>query len=790
MAEIKKVAVLGSGVMGSGIAAHVANAGYPVVLLDIVKPGEKNRNALTEGAVEKQLGGKPPGFVHKNKAKLVTCGNLEDNLDLLKDCDWIIEAVLEKLEVKQEVYRKIDKTRKAGSVVSSNTSTLPIHELIKGLPAAFAKDFMITHFFNPPRFMRLLEVVKGTDTRADAFAAISQFADVSLGKGIVACKDTPGFIANRIGVYWMMLGLLEAIRLGVTPEQADAVLGRPAGIPKTGLFGLFDLIGIDLMPLIAKEMLHTLPKNDPFCLLYQEPELVKKMIADGYTGRKGKGGFYRINKQGDKKIKEVIDLKTGEYHTQGKKVELASLDAAKDKSGGLKALMSHSDIGGQYAWSVLSGTLHYAASLVPEISDDVTGIDDAMRMGYNWKWGPFEMIDRIGVDWFAEKLKAEGKTVPAILQKAVGKTLYTIDGGKRQFFGIGGNYTPIIPPAGSLMLGDIKLTKKPVHKNPSASLWDLGDGVACLEITSKMNSVDLDILGMIEQLVPIVKKDFKGLVIGNDADNFSVGANLALMLMAANMAAWGQISDMIRRGQSAMMGMKYAPFPVVSSLSGMALGGGCEIVLHSNAVQAHIESYPGLVEVGVGLIPGWGGCKEMILRYMAGKPVKEGGGLISNLMATGGSMPVLSKVFEAIGMAKVAGSAEEARDIKILREDDGITMNRVRVLADAKARCIAMAQNYVTPTPQLVNLPGGSARVAMCMAVDGFAAAGKATPHDVVVSKVLANVLSGGDTDISDPMTEQQLLDLEHEGFMELIKTKGSLARIEHMLETGKPLRN
>ncbi len=773
MTTIKKIAVLGSGVMGSGIAAHVANAGIPVVLLDIVKAGDANRNALTQGAVEKQLAGKPSGFIHKNRAKLVTCGNLEDNLDLLKDCDWIIEAVLEKLEVKQQVYRTINTVRKAGCVVSSNTSTLPIHELTKGFDASFAQDFMITHFFNPPRFMRLLEVVKGEKTSAEAFAAIETFADVHLGKGIVHCKDTPGFIANRIGVYWMMTGLLEAIRLGVTPEQADAVMGKPAGIPKTGIFGLFDLIGIDLMPLIAKEMLSTLPADDTFRKLYQEPELVKKMIAEGYTGRKGKGGFYRINKIGEKKIKEVIDLKTGEYHPQSGKVELASIEAAKK---GLQALVSHPDVGGQYAWAVLSGTLYYAASLVPAISDDITGIDDAMRMGYNWKYGPFEMIDRLGVDWFIGKLKAEGKTIPPILEKAAGKTLYKIDGAQRTAFNVSGDYRPIIAPIGSMMLGDTKLTKKPVVKNPSASLWDIGDGVACLELTSKMNSIDMDILGMMEQLIPLVKKDFKGLVIGNDADNFSVGANLGLMLMAANIAAWNQISDMVRRGQNAMMGLKHAPFPVVASLAGMALGGGCETVLHSHAVQAHVEAYPGLVEVGVGLIPGWGGCKEMLLRYVGSEQ--------------GGAMPAISKVFEMIALAKVAGSAEEARDLKILREGDGITMNRVRVLADAKARCLKMAENFVPIAPQTIRLPGASAKVALFMAVDDMAAKGKATPHDVVVCKGLARVLSGGDTDISESVTEQQLLDLEHEVFLELIKTKGSLARIEHMLETGKPLRN
>lgn len=784
MSSIKKVAVLGSGVMGSGIAAHVANAGIPVVLLDIVPQGEKNRNLLTERAIQRQLEAKPTGFVHKKQSKLVTCGNLEDDLDKLKDCDWIIEAVLEKLEVKQDVYRKIDAVRKAGSVVSSNTSTLPIHELVKGLPEAFAKDFMITHFFNPPRFMRLLEVVKGKATRVDAFEMISSFADVHLGKGVVECKDTPGFIANRIGVYWMMTGLLEAMRLGISVEEADAVMGRPAGIPKTGMFGLFDLIGIDLMPLIAREMLNTLPKDDPFCVLYHEPELVKKMIADGYTGRKGKGGFYRINKEGGGKVKEVINLKTGEYH-KAEKSTLASVSAAK---AGLQALVSHPDIGGQYAWAVLSKTLHYAASLVPEIADDLVAVDQAMKLGYNWKWGPFEMIDKLGVDWFAGKLKGEGIAVPALLQKAAGKTLYAVENGKIATFGVSGQYKIIVPPDGSLMLADIKRNAKPILKNPSASVWDLGDGILCLELTSKMNSVDVDILTMIGKTIELVKKDFKGLVIGNDADNFSVGANLALILMGANLAAWKQIEDILRQGQQAMMGLKYSPFPVVGSLSGMALGGGCEIVLHCNAIQAHVESYPGLVEVGVGLIPAWGGCKELIVRNMGGKESK--GGLLGSLMATGGAMPVIKTVFETIGMAKVSGSAVEAFDVGILREGDGISMNRARVLADAKARCIAMAENFTPPTPQTVHLPGGTARVALSMAVDGLAAAGKATPHDVVVSKVLARVLSGGDTDISDAVTEQNILDLEIEGFMELVKTKGSLDRIQHMLETGKPLRN
>jgi 3-hydroxyacyl-CoA dehydrogenase len=774
MAAIRKIAVLGSGVMGSGIAAHIAASGTPVALLDIVPAGAEDRNILTEKAVEKQLSNKPSGFAHPKAAKLVTCGNMEDDLGLLSDCDWIIEAVVERLDIKQDVYRKIDAVRKAGSVVSSNTSTLPLATLTAGLPESFKRDFMITHFFNPPRFMRLLEVAAGEYTRPEAVSAISEFADVYLGKSVVHCKDTPGFIANRIGVYWMMLGLTEAMRLGVSPEQADAVMGKPAGMPSTGIFGLFDLIGIDLMPLIAKAMLATLPENDEFRTLYKEPELVKKMIAEGYTGRKGKGGFYRMNKQGDKKTKEVIDLKTGEYKPTSGKVGLASIEAAKN---GLGALLSHPDIGGQYAASVLGGTLYYAASLIPEISDDIAAVDTAMKLGYSWKYGPFEMIDKIGVDNFIKHIEQLGKPVPPILKNAGGKSLYKAENNERLAANINGGYTAIIPPAGSLMLADIKLSKKPVLKNASASLWDIGDGIACLELTSKMNSVDPDILSLMEQTVALVKKDFRGLVIGNDADNFSVGANLGFMLMAANIAAWKQIEDVIRAGQHAMMALKYSPFPVVSSLAGMALGGGCEIVLHSNGVQAHIESYPGLVEVGVGLIPAWGGCKEMLMRN-------------ADVNNPANIMPTLSKVFETIATAKTAGSALEARDMKILSASDLVSMNRVRVLADAKKRCLAMAEDYRAPEPQTIHLPGASGKTALFMAIDGYAASGKATAHDVVVSRVLAQVLSGGDTDISDPVSEQQILDLEIAGFMELIKTKATIARIEHMLKTGKPLRN
>lgn len=795
MTKIEKVAVLGSGVMGSGIAAVLANAGIPVLLLDIV-PKEGPRNALAEGAIEKQLKGSAPGFAHKKFAKLVTAGNFEDDLGKLAEVDWIVEVVLEKLEVKQDVYHKIEKVRKKGSIVSSNTSTLPLHVLIDGMPPSFQDDFLITHFFNPPRFMRLLEVAKSPSFAADRFAAFCDFADRVLGKGVVPAKDTPGFLANRIGVYWMTAGLVEAQRLGISVEDADAVMGKPMGFPKTGMFGLYDLIGIDLMPLIAKSLLDTLPEKDAFRDIYALPDLVKNMIADGYTGRKGKGGFYRLQKSEDgKKTKEVIDLKTGSYRAE-KKSKLESVDAAK---AGLAALFSHKDIGGQYASAVMLKTLHYAASLIPEISDDIYAVDAAMQTGYNWKYGPFALIDRAahggvsGTEIVAQAWEKMGLSVPPVVAGARGKKLYEKTEGIRTQFAIGGKYIPVPVPAGSLMLEDIKLTQKPVHKNASAQVWDLGDGIACLELTSKQNTWDPENLKMVAQLPELVRSNFRGLVVGTDGDHFSFGANIGYFLLACNTASWWAISDMVKQGQNAFLGLKYAPFPVVSALSGMALGGGCELNLHVDAIAAHMESYPGLVEAGIGVVPGWGGCKELLMRHVAAGVAAQKAiakGQKPDVLMPGGPMPAISKVFEYISMAKVAGSAAEAQDMMILNRESRIVANRRRVLAEAKTLCLDLAKDYQAPEPFTVRLPGDSGYTALKLAVDNFRKNGKATPHDEVVSLGLARILTGGDTDITQEVTEQQLLDLEHEVFMELVHTQATRDRIAHMLNTSKPLRN
>ena len=775
MAEIKKVGVLGAGVMGAGIAAHITNAGVPVVLLDIVPEGAKNRNAIAEDAVKKLLKADPAAFMHERHAKLITTGNIEDHLDRVADCDWIIEAVIEKLDAKHAIYGKIDAVRKPGSIVSSNTSTIPLAVLCEGMPAGFARDFLITHFFNPPRYMRLLELVAGEKTRADALQAVRRFADVALGKGVVDCKDTPGFIANRIGIYWLQCGVLEAMEAGLTVEEADLVCGRPMGIPKTGVFGLLDLVGLDLMPHVLGSLAGALPETDAFHAVRREPELIGKMIADGYTGRKGKGGFYRLDTSSGKRVKEAIDLETGAYHP-AQKPRLDSVEAATD--GGLRALMEHPDKGGRYAWRVMARTLSYAAHLAPEIADEIVAVDEAMRLGFNWKSGPFQLIDQLGPAWFAEKLKTDGLPVPDLLETVGAGTFYRTDEGRPQHLAFDGGYTDVRRATGVLLLSDVKLRSEPVARNASASLWDIGDGVVCLEFHTKMNALDLGTLAMVGKAVRIVADGYQALVIYNEGSNFSAGANLGLMLFAANLAAWPMIEDMLVQGQDAYKALKYAPFPVVGAPAGMALGGGCEILLHCDAVQAHAEFYVGLVETGVGVVPSWGGCKEMLLRWSA-----------SPLRPRGFMHPVI-KVFETVGTATVARSAPEARDLLYLGADDGITMNRDRLLADAKARALDLVDGYTPPEPPEISLPGPAARVALTMVLYGLRKLGKATPHDEVVAKALAGVLSGDGTDVTESLTEDDLLALERRAFMELVRHPATIARIEHMLDTGKPLRN
>ena len=762
--------------MGSGIAAQIANAGVPVLLLDIVPPNAADRSAIAKAALERLAKTEPAALMSRAAAKLIQPGNVEDDLARLAEVDWIIEAVAERPDIKQGLYRKIETFRKAGSILSSNTSTLPLRMLLAGLPESIARDFCITHFFNPPRYMRLLEIVGGAATRPEVLATIAAFADERLGKAVVRAKDTPGFIANRIGVFWIQAAVNAAREFGLTVEEADALMGKPIGAPKTGVFGLMDMVGLDLQPHVDASLRFALRKDDAYQALSGDFPLLTKMIAEGYTGRKGKGGFYRLNPAGGKKLKEAIDLRTGEY-AASKPARLESIEAGK---GGLRALVTHKDRGGKFAWAVLSKMLTYAASLVPDIADNIADVDLAMQAGFNWKRGPFEMIDQLGAGWFAGRLAGEGLAIPPLLATAAaqGGFYQVTDKGVAQLAG-DGLYRPVLRQSRVPTLADIKRLGKPLAKNASASVWDVGDGVACLEFHSKMNALDPDSLAMLMQALHLTGKGMRALVIHNEAENFSVGANIGLALFAANIGVWPTLDDLITQGQAVMKAVKYAPFPVVGAPSGMALGGGCEVLLHCAAIQAHAETYMGLVETGVGIVPAWGGCKEMLIRHMPGPRDPKG------------PMPGVMAAFEQISMAKVSKSAADAKEMKYLRPSDGITMNRDRLLADAKARALEMASGgFKPPEPAQFRLPGPTARAALRLAIDGFALQGIALPHDVVVANHLAGVLSGGSTDMLDSLDEDQILALEKRVFMALVKTAPTLARMETILETGKPLRN
>ncbi len=771
---INKVCVIGAGVMGAGIAAQVANAGVPVLLLDIVPKDGGDRDAVAKGAVAKMLKTEPAPFMSPAAAKLVETGNIEDHLDKVAECDWIVEAVVERLDIKQALYAKLETLKRPGTAVSSNTSTIPLGHLVEGRSEQFKNDFLITHFFNPPRYMRLIEIVTSAHTDAGVAAKVEQFIDHRMGKRIVRAKDTPGFIANRIGTYWLAVAINAAMDQGLTVEEADQIGGRPMGVPKTGIFGLIDLVGIDLMPLLAKSLSSTLPEGDAYFDTIRPLPLVDKMIADGFTGRKGKGGFYRLDRKPDgTKAKQAIDLKTGEYRAE-KKPERLPGRAEKD----LAALVATPGKVGDYAWAILGPVLSYAAGLVGEAADDIVAIDDAMKLGYNWKFGPFELIDRMGPGKLAERLRAEGKPVPALLETAGDRPFYRVVDGKRQYLTLGGDYADVVRADGVLLLEDIKLRSEPLLKNGSASAWDVGDGVVAFEFTGKMNALDEQVLSLLQKTIALVKSQYKALVIYNEGSNFSAGANLGLAMFAVNIAAWGEVDKLVVAGQQAYKALKYAPFPVVAAPAGMALGGGCEILLHADAIQAHAESYIGLVETGVGLVPGWGGNGELIDRLAKSPKMPKG------------PMPAAMKAFETISTAQVSRSAALAKDLGYLRKDDGITMNRDRLLADAKQKALSLVEGYQPPEKPVFRLPGAAGRVAFNGAVADFAKKGVATPYDVVVAGRLANIVTGGEADIIDEVSEDQLLKLERAAFMESVKDARTQARVEHMLETGKPLRN
>ncbi|MFA5041237.1 MAG: 3-hydroxyacyl-CoA dehydrogenase/enoyl-CoA hydratase family protein [Bdellovibrionales bacterium] len=779
--KIKKVAVVGSGDMGSQIAAHMTNAGLSVLLLDIVPRNMPDRSVLAKEALAKMQRAEPSPFMHPENAKLITPGNLEDDLDKCSDADWIIEVVLENPRVKSDLYRKIDVVRKEGSIVSSNTSTIPLQILVNGQTEKFARDFLITHFFNPPRTMRLMELVVGKKTSPEAVQTIEDFCDRALGKGVVRCKDVPGFIANRLGLYFLQCGVNAAFDLGLSVEEADAVFSASAGMPKTGIFGQYDLIGLDLMPQIVESFLSTLSSGDPFCTANVRHPLIEKMIAGGYTGRKSKeskGGFYRHVKTETGVVVEAIDLVKGEYR-ESRKAKLETILAAGDN---LRALCDAPDKIGKFAWNVLSRFLAYAAEHAPQIADDIAAVDAAICLGFNWRWGPFELIDKLGAKWLADKLKVEGRAVPELLQKAADCcSFYRVRNGNMEHLVSQDKYKPMVRPEGILLLDDIRYASSPVARNKVANVWDIGDGVLCFEFHTKMNTIDDSTLSLLKDTIAQVEESggkHKGLIIYNEGHMFSAGADLKKILFQITTSRFSDLSNLLRCGQDVFHALRFARFPTVSAPAGLVLGGACEISLHCSAIQAHAETYMGLVEALIGVIPGWGGCTQMLGRAIVAK------------RASDDPFATVFRLFETISQARKSKSAFDARDLAFLRETDGITMNRDRLLFDAKQRLLKMAENYTPPEPLKLNLPGLAGCKALHKIIEDKRAEGKILPHDVVVQKSLATVLCGGEGDADAIVTEAQLLELENREFMKLGRLPETIARIEHMLKTGKALRN
>lgn len=797
--DIKTIAVIGSGVMGSGIAAQIANAGFNVYLYDIVDDQSDNRSAIASSAVEKMHKTAPAPLMLPSFSKRITPKNLSDDLGDLAHCDWIIEVVVEQLDIKHDIYKKIDAHRKKGSIISSNTSTIPLEKLTQGFDASFKEDFLITHFFNPPRYLRLLELVTSDQTNKGAIQRIEAFCDIHLGKGIVPCNDRPGFIANRIGTFWMQTGLNTAIAQNTPIDIADTVMSKPMGIPKTALFGLIDLVGVDLLPKLGKSLCENLPKSDEFQNIAHTPDVITQMIEQGYTGRKGKGGFSRMLK-GEDGARQLMVLDIHDALTNGFSAEKSyipaqkhDLDSLKNAKAGMRAVLESKDAGGRFAKEVMVRTLGYTATLIPEIADDIIAVDTAMKLGYNWAYGPFEMIDMVGADWLVNELDQLNLPSAPLLKSASEKGgFYKTDQNQKTYLSTDGAYQAIPVKEGILRLSTIKAQSNAIYESESAALWDIGEDIICLEFTGKMNAIDHGVFSAVHKAVEIIgdtSTPYKALVLYNEHSFFSAGANLKLALDAMEAHQGDVIPELVSEGQKAMTALKFAPFPVVAAPTGLALGGGCEFLLHSDHVQAHAELYCGLVEVGVGLIPGWGGCKEMILRYQAAQESQQEGLCFD---PSNDPMAPILNAFDLITNAKTARSAHDAKRLGYLKPSDGITMNIDRLLFDARTSAINLAKDYTQSSMiKDIRLPGQDGFKQMTDILNQHHHNGVALDYDMVVGTSVATVLSGGGVPPWEPSsTEQDLLDLEYKEFVKLVKNDGTKDRIAHMLKTGKPLRN
>jgi len=739
--EIKNVVIIGSGTMGCGIAAQLCNAKIPVTLLDLT-------TEISEKARERINKSRPPLLIDKSKINNISVGNINDDFKIVSKADWIVEAVVERIDIKHSIYEKIFKERKPGAIVSSNTSSIPIKVLSEKLSEEEKKDFCITHFFNPVRYMDLLEIVKSPNNNIEKINSLKKFCEEDLGKGTIICNDTPGFLGNRIGVYAMQVAMTEAFKMKLSIEEADAVFGRPMGIPKTGVFGLYDLIGIDLMADVLKSFIKELPENDEFQIVAKEIPLVKKLIETGYTGRKGKGGFYRMNKVENKKILEAINLETGEYSNSQKiNLGIERID--------LKNLISRKDKYGEYAWSVISKIIKYASSLVPGITDKFNDIDEAMRLGFNWAKGPFEMLKEIGVKSFFERIdNFENNNFLENLSKDKDENFY----GERQ------QYTQMET------LGKIKPKAIKLDKNNSAEIYRFND-FNIVEFTTKANALDYDSMDSLKNATD------KPLIIINESMQFSAGVNLSYTMNFADKGDLKSVEKFVKYFQDTCKHLKYSKYPVVSAPSGLTLGGGFEVLVQSNFVASHTNIVVGLVETLVGLIPAGGGCKEMLWRWSQTEEAKKDPDYAS------------LKVFDIIGYAKTATSPIEAEPLKYLKPEDKKIMSRNSLLSASK-EILLNNKNFNPITECTFNLSGKVVREKMINLLEKLYNDKVILDHGLKVAQELAHVLSGGDTTIEKTLSEDDLFKLELDAFMRLIATKETQDRIKHTLATGKPLVN
>jgi len=777
---IRRVAVLGAGVMGSGIAAHCANAGIPVVLLDIVPPQGGPRNSFADGALEKLRKAKPAAFMHQRNAILIKTGNFEDDLAKVAECDLVIEAVVERLDIKQALFEKLEKLVRPGTIIASNTSGLRIADMLAGRSEEFRKNFMVTHFFNPPRYMKLLELVAGPETSAEAKQRAERFGRDILGKGIVWAKDTPNFIGNRIGLQSMMTTIHLMLEKGLAPEDVDAITGAPMAHPKSATFRTADMVGLDTVGHVAANCYATLTADEER-EVFKTPAYIQAMIEKGILGNKTKGGFYK--KQGKDVL--TLDPKTGEYRAKGGDPEIIktakSIGKIENPRERVKKLVATPGPVGEFAWTVLSRSLAYAARRIPEIADSVADVDNAMKWGYGWDLGPFETWDALGFAETYDRMKKDGVALPAWVDKmkAANATGFYADG--RLWDAQKGEYVQRQTDPREITWEVLRKGSAPVLKNSGAEAWDLGDGVLGLTFKTKANSLDADVIKMLHDATARAEQDFQAMIIWNQGEFFSVGANLFAVVMAAAQKQWDGLRDMIKGYQYATQRMKYATVPVVAAPYNMTLGGGLELCFGCDAVQAAAETYAGLVEVGVGLIPGGAGTLNMLWRALEGIP--EGTDVDTYAYVT--------QVFKNIALAKVATSAEEAKAFGYFRATDGVSFDRARQLHETKQRALALANaGYHPPVPRAYKLPGENGIATLKMMVNTLVAGKYASEHDAKIAMKLATVLCGGTSGSTHPVTEDEILDLEREAFLSLCGEPLSQARMQYMLQNNKPLRN